>query len=113
MMETHTLSDGWEYRAGDDWQPLTAPEAITPGTWLRRRITLQPMTTCLHYFLRAGGRVGQVEVNGRTVVENGAGGTALDLDITDFVSLGENTLLLYALEPLHDVRLQPVPCDDL
>lgn len=90
------------------------------AAWLRRRFTLEPLDTCVQYYLYidTAPANARIYVNNRHVADYippGPDDPPFELDITADVALGEN-MLAFRVECdapgcFSGVRLQPVPCD--
>lgn len=135
-----SLNEEWRYRFASqneayfepdfddsDWEwtlfdsiPISntaPPEAI----WLRKHFDLLENENCIRYFLKCTNLVYPTQIYLRgTVITSTAMGTALELDVTDHVTLNNNVLVLainasqWDLSPqTEDLYLQPVFCDDL
>ena len=132
-----SLNIGWHYRqatesedyAGlsiDDskWEQVDFGDIEKPSSniiWLRRRFDLTPMTACVRYFLRCdeSGYAMTIYLRGQVVAEVDRD-SAIDIDVTDYVSLDDNVMVLAIRTHESDFEsqgtelyLQPVLCDDL
>ncbi len=135
-----SLDEKWRYRFAtsdedfsnpsfdeSDWEwttftGLTIPKVSPPDViWLRKRFDLNPAEACIRYFLRCvdSAMPMTVYLRGQKLTESG-NDSHLDLDITDYVSLDNNVLVLaiypakWDLDPQRaEIYLQPIFCDDL
>lgn len=124
-----TLSEDYSSVTIDDsdWDWTTFTEipnlAMSPDDviWLRKRFDLNPTEACIRYFLRCDGCAYPMTIylRGQAIAHYDIGSN-LDVDVTDYVSLDDNILVLairfggVGLD-LQDVKLylQPIFCDDL
>lgn len=135
-----SLNKNWQYCIADMSEDFSSPQlddsdwayvptidfdllmrASSDRVWLRQRFDLSPTDVCVRYFLRCAGCSVPMTIylRGRVVAIYRAD-EALDVDITDYVSLDDNVLAL-AIAPLGsgfdvnlmDMYLQPIACDDL
>ena len=89
--------------------------------WLRKRFDLTPAEACLRYFLRGKGWGFPMTIylRGQAIAQHDEE-SVLDVDVTDYVSLDDNLLVLAIRlngQDLDlqqaDLFLQPILCDDL
>jgi hypothetical protein len=135
-----SLNKNWQYCAADINEDFSSPQlddtewayvtdvgfdalmrAPSDMIWLRQRFDLSLTDVCMRYFLRCDGCFVPMTIylRGRVVAIYRAD-EALDVDITDYVSLDDNVLAL-SIAPLGsgfdvnrmDMYLQPIACDDL
>lgn len=99
---------------------------LYPDSWRETRLedervvefqqtfNLQPVEVCVHYWLHLDGLPGEtvITLNGRTV-GTATAGKAFGADVTDYVWLEANSLLLRVPVAGWSGRawLQPVPCE--
>jgi len=108
-----------------EWTVFTALEVprLTPPDviWMRKRFDLQPTEACMRYFLRCdrSSYPMRLYLRGKLIEQTG-NDDAIDIDVTDFLSLDDNILVLaiharqWDLDPqISDLYLQPIFCDDL
>lgn len=88
--------------------------------WLRRAFTLHPTGECVHYYLLIDSApdTAAIYINGQAVglfTPPGPDDPPFELDVTDFVALGQNELAFRlgagAAGGFDNVRLQAVPCE--
>lgn len=87
-------------------------ETVEGGRAWRRSFALEPLDFCARYLLHVDSAPGllTVRLRGEVVAQAVAAGTPVD--VTDFVSLDENELVLCTGEgEIGRVWLQAVPCD--
>jgi hypothetical protein len=89
--------------------------------WLRKRFDLTPAEACLRYFLRYEGRAFPMTIylRGQAIAQYDKN-SVLDVDVTDYVSLDDNVLVLairFKGQGIDlqqaELFLQPIFCDDL
>jgi hypothetical protein len=89
--------------------------------WLRKRFDLTPAEACVRYFLRCEGRAYPMTIylRGQAIAQYDKE-AYLDVDVTDYVSLDDNVLVLMIRFDGQTVdlqqtelHLQPIFCDDL
>lgn len=135
-----SLNEKWRYRFAaqeesysdlslddSDWEwtrfnEVPIPKLSPPDViWLRKRFDLNASEACIRYFLRCDNTSYPMNVylRGELIAQSGDH-SFLDVDVTDYVSLDDNLLVLeiradeWALEPQEDeLYLQPIFCDDL
>jgi len=109
----------WEWTLFNDVPipKLSPPDVI----WLRKRFDLNPAEACIRYFLRCSDSAYPMTIylRGQSIKTTG-NDAYLDMDITDYVSLDNNVLVLairadeWDLDPQKaELHLQPIFCDDL
>lgn len=110
-----------------DWDSITMtdiPIEEMPSydvIWLRKRFDLTPTEACVRYFLRCEGSIYPMTIylRGQAIAQYDKE-SYLDVDVTDYVSLDDNVLvLMIRLDgqglDLHqaELHLQPILCDEL
>jgi|GEM_PF-1866632 len=140
QLQQISLNTNWQYHFADqsddyssvthknsnwDWTTLTdfPPAEVSAhyGLWLRKSFDLHPTEACVRYFLCCDVMAYQMTIylRGQVIVQCERG-DVLDVDITDYVSLDDNVLVLAIrldgqtidAQPT-ELYLQPIYCDDL
>jgi len=88
--------------------------------WMRTWFNLTPTDACVRYFLRCSGCAYPMQVYLRGQVITQIDGVDVNVDVTDYVSLDDNLLVLaIRVDPTTKntqqlkLYLQPIYCDDL
>ena len=127
----HYASESEDYSGVDvddsDWKWTTFTDILIPRLspsdviWLRKRFDLNPAEACVQYFLRCKNIAYPMTVylRGQKVIA-GEANSRINVDITNYVALEDNVIVLeihadkwdFDLQNA-DINLQPILCDDL
>ena len=111
---------GWTLRAFSD-VPFSKM-SLQNVLWLRKWFDLNPRDACVRYFLRSDLRVYPMTIYLRgQAIAHYDNDLSLDVDITDYVSLDDNALILalnlggqeFIDRHKAELYLQAIYCDDL
>lgn len=135
-----SLDTNWQYHfaiQSEDYSSVIADNAtwdsmsftefplldISPSgiLWLRKQFDLNPTETCVRYFLQCDAIAYPMTIYLRgQMIAQYDDNVGLDIDITDYVSLDDNLLVLAMHLDGHtndiqqaELVLQPIYCDDL
>lgn len=135
-----SLNEKWRYRYATDSEDYSSPSVddsewewtlftdvpvpkLSPPDviWLRKRFDLNPAEACIRYYLRcsASSYPMTIYLRGQAIDKRG-NDSFIDLDVTDYLSLDDNVLVLAIRADEWDLDqqqaelyLQPIFCDDL